>query len=452
MLQTQNKFLTLMLFVFATLTLNAQGLFESSTTGSDETDKPAISLGGYGRGVFYGGSKSFDYQSVFGEFALQGEVSAKHAFLFADLRFRGGLQYDSLGTVFQLKEAYAGYESDKFDIYLGEKIIKWGRTDGFNPTNNITPADYFFLTPEPDDQTLPNFLLQARWRITPQIELEAIGIPFYRPSVYRYELFDLGQTTSFTNPAFPEASFENTAVAGRLNVHLPAIGFSVSYFRGFSTMYGFDLKELIWGGIIPDIKLSAQTFLKNTTGFDFAIPAGSWVVRGELAYNHTTDYRDNMYIPNPGLSYVLALEHDFWGMTSILQYIGTYTFDFTSLTEPEPPSPGNNITMQDYITAMINKELTQFNRRIFYQQEVFNHALSLTLSRGFVHETLRAEIFSYYNFTSDEWFVRPALTWDITDRLQAALGGFYSKGPDKSLFFYSADVMNGIFFQLKVSF
>ena len=440
------------LMVFLSGTFYGQGLFESATADNEKPNKPVISFNGYGRGSFYGGSKSYDLQSVFGEFAVQGRLSANHAFLFADLRVRGGLQWDSLYTELQLKEAYAGYQSDKFDIYLGEKIISWGRTDGFNPTNNITPNDYFFLTADPDDQKLPNFLVDAKWHITPQINLEMIGIPFYRPSVYRYDLFDLGEYTRFTTPTMPAATFKNIGYAAHLNFELPAIGFSVSYFRGYDPLYGFDLKNLSWNYIVPDIELTARTYLKNTVGMDFSIPAGSWIFRGEAAYNHTTDYKDNMYIPNPGLSYVAGVEHNFWGATTILQYIGAYTFDFTELKEPEKPGEGNDNTLLDYMTGLIVNELTQFNRRIFYQQERFNHALSLYISKSFAHDAVRAEVMGYYNITSDEWFVRPQVTWDITDRIQTAIGGFYSKGPDKSIYYYSADVLNGGFVQLKVSF
>ena len=59
----------------------------------------------------------------------------------------------------QLKEAYAGYSGEKMDVLFGNQIVNWGRTDGFNPTNCITPSDYFFLTAEPDDQKLSNFML-----------------------------------------------------------------------------------------------------------------------------------------------------------------------------------------------------------------------------------------------------------------------------------------------------
>ena len=458
------------LIVFMVLlsgTFYGQGLFESATANEEKSNKPAISFNGYGRGSFYGGSRLYDFQSVFGEFGVQGKLSINHAFLFADLRARGGLQYDSLYATLQLKEAYVGYQSKQFDIYFGEKIITWGRTDGFNPTNNITPYDYFLLTADPDDQTLPNFLLDAKWHITPQIDLEGIVIPFYRPSVFRYDLFDLNQSgdyqgflhyesiTEFSRFVFPAKTFKNMAYAAKLNFEFPAIGFSLSWFRGYSTMYGFDLDTaLISSFIMPELKyniyLNPKTYLKNTVGFDFEIPAGRWIFRGETALNLTKDYRDNMYVPNPGIQYVAAVERDFGGWDFILQYIGSYTYDFEPLKEIPPYDP--SVPLNDYMYNVTYNELTQFNRRIFYQQEKYNHALSLYIGKSFAHDVVRAEVMGYYNITSEEWFVRPQVTWDITDRVQTSVGGFYSKGPDKSIYYYSADVLNGGFVQLKVSF
>jgi len=444
-----------------------QGLFESATAGSGKPNKPAISFNGYGRGSVYGGSKSYDYQSIFAEFGIQGRLSINHAFLFADLRIRGGLQFDSLYATLQLKEVYAGYQSNKFDIYLGEKIISWGRTDGFNPVNNITPYDYFFLTADPDDQKLPNFLLDAKWHITPQIDMEGIIIPFYRPSIFRYDLFDLNESgdyqgflhyesiAEFSRFVFPAKTFKNTAVAAKLNFEFPAFGFSFSWFRGYSTMYGFDLDTAMISSFTPsklkyNIYLNPQTYLKNTAGLDFEIPAGRWIFRGEMALNLTKNYRDNMYVPNPGMQYVAAVERDFGGWDFILQYIGSYTSRFEPLKEVPPYDPGNSLN--DYMYNVTYNELTQFNRRTFYQQEKFNHALSLYIGKSFAHDAVRAEVTGYYNITSDEWFVRPQVTWNITDRLQTAIGGFYSAGPDKSIYSYSSDVLNGAFVQLKVSF
>ena len=419
-----------------------QSLFEDASSATDES-KLAIDFTGYGRGSAFGGGESFDYGSVFAEFGIQGELSLNKAFLFTDLRFRAGIQFDSLYSSFQLKETYAGYQSDKIDIYFGAKIVSWGRMDGFNPTDNITPYDYFFLTADPDDQKLPNLLMQTKWHITPEIDFELILIPIYRPSIYRYDLFDLGEFTSFTHSTLPAKTFKNGSVGARFNFNLQKAGFSVSYFHGYDPYYGFNISNISMVDMMPSIELTAQPYLKNTIGADFAIPASSWIIRGEAAYNLTKDYAENMHIPNPDLQYVIGIEHPFWGVTTILQYIGQYTFDFISLDELPPPAN---------LYETIDRELTAFNRKIFNQQEKTNHALSLSLSKSFAYNTIDIEAIGYYNITSEEWLIRPKLSWSITDNLETSIGGFYSTGPDASIFSYASSVLNGAFIELRVSF
>ncbi len=421
----------------------SQSLFESSVNKPDEEKNLKIDFNGYGRGSAYGGSKFYDYSSVFTELGIQGKLSINRAFLFTDIRFRAGTLYDSLCATLQMKETYIGYQSNEFDVYFGAKIVSWGRMDGFNPTDNITPYDYFFLSADPDDQKLPNILLQTKWYITPQINFEFIAIPIYRPSVYRYDLFDLGEFTSFADPTLPLKSFENGSLAARFNFDLLKAGFSISYFHGYDPYYGFNVKNISWEGFAPSILLTAQAYLKNTIGADFDIPIGSWIIRGEAAFNQTTDYIEEMYIPMPDISYVAGIEHSFWGITTILQYIGKYTIDFVSLENLPPPEDLN---------YAIKRQLTNFNRKIFYQQERTNHALSLSLSESFAHETMNIEVMGFYNITSEEWFIRPKLRWMITDNLETSIGGFYSTGPDKSIFYYASDVLNGAFIELKVSF
>jgi len=425
------------------------------TQASEGNERKSITLNGFARGSAYGGGEAFDYSSLFGEFCLQGKWTGNKTFLFSDIRIRGGLNLGEEYTDFQLKEAYAGYSTDKIDIFLGNQIVAWGRTDGFNPTNNITPSDYFFLTADPDDQKLSNFMLRTRYRFTPAIDIDVIAIPFYVPSVYRYDLFNMGeygQFVNFTSTSLPEKTFQNGSVAARLNIELSRIGFSVSYFRGFDPFLGFDVKQIDWSSDRLSIQNSGTPYLKNTFGADFAIPAGDWIFRGEMAYNYTTGYDTVIYKPSPSLAYVAGIERSFAGISSILQYVGQYVTDFRELNKPVMGDMSDPMAIANYAGAMISYESAQFNRKIFNQQEKTNHALALTLSRSFAYDAWNVELTGYYNITSDEYMVRPKVTWRATDALSLSAGGSYMKGPENSVFWYSGPILNGAFLELKASF
>jgi hypothetical protein len=295
-------------------------------------------------------------------------------------------------------------------------------------------------------------MLRFKYRFAPKTELDIITIPVYRPSVYRFELFDFGPTVQFTDAILPEHTFSNSTIAARLNFELSKIGFSVSYFRGYNPEYGFDVIDIEWSANVPYVTNAAAYYLKNMIGVDLAVPLASWILRGELAYNITTEYESKMYVPNPDLHYVTGIERNFGGFYTILQYIGKYTFDFTELEEPILTVPEDPLALQQYTEELIYYEASSFNRKIFYQQKETNHAISITINKSFAYETLHAEIFAYYNFTSEEYMLRPKISWNITDALTTSAGCIYMAGPEMQIFDYAGPVLNGAFLELKVNF
>jgi hypothetical protein len=451
MIKYYSAFASILLVLLAYQTPFAQGIFESETksTLTQEESKPSIEFNGFARGLAYGGSENFDFNNVFAEFALKGRLAKNKAFLFADVRIREGLFFDNRDLQLQLKEVYAGYRGDKIDVLLGNQIVVWGRTDGFNPTNNITPNDYFFLTNDPDDQKLSNFMLRSKVKVTNAFEIDLIAIPFFKPSVYRYNLFQTNQPISYLDLENPEVNFENSTLAARLNFELPRIGFSFSYFNGYDPFYGFTIDSYtldpMW------INYKPKVYHKQTVGFDFALPINSTIIRGEMALNLTNDYATQMHIPNPDFYYVLGIERNIIKTTAILQYIGKYTLDFSELTKPIL-TDFTPEAIQLFAGEMMLYESVQYNRRIFNQQEETNHAIMLSLARSFLYEELNVELAGLYNFTSDDYLIRGNVRWSVTDALSANLGASYMLGPDKSIYNMAGKAMNGVYVGLTVKF
>jgi len=455
--------------------------------------------------------------SAFAEISLQPTIEKWGAVLKSDLRFREGYFFNELKNEWQIKELYVSYRRDKLSVALGNQIVNWGRTDGFNPTNNITPNDYFFLSADPGDQKLSNFMLKLNYRPAAGINLEWIGIPFYKKSNYRFDLFDLSNLGDagglfgtfgivpnivFGGDLLPERKLKNGSAAFRADFEFPAFGGSVSCFRGYdpyhgieigafdfsSLLSGIDLTSLLTGGfdlssllsgldfssLQPAVTIASAPYRKTTVGADFAVPAGKFIFRGEAAYNIVDNKDSKPYIPNSDLSYVAGLEANAGGFMLLAQYIGKYTFDFEELSEPvfdilgllfsssanpfdsaNPALPDlTNLlpAVQKYASETIEYQSKIFNRKIFNQQEKWNHAVSFTAAKSFAYEQLQAEFTGYYNFTSEEWMIRPKLAWKINDFLSLAGGGMYMRGNENTLYSYSSKVMNGGFVELKVSF
>jgi len=101
---------------------------------AQEIPDPSFSMNGYGRGVVFGGRNCYSLASVFSELSLQTSVTKSSALLETDIRFRTGMYFNERKTELQIRELYAGYKSQKFDAFLGNQIVTWGRTEGFSPT------------------------------------------------------------------------------------------------------------------------------------------------------------------------------------------------------------------------------------------------------------------------------------------------------------------------------
>jgi hypothetical protein len=424
----------------------------TAATENEESNQSKLVLNGNITGSVYGGTEKFDLASTFAEFSLQTTYSNGNAFLFADTRLRKGIFFGESMQELQIKELYGAFKNDKLSCTLGYQIVRKGRTDGFNPTDNLSPKNYFFLSADPDDQLLPNFMLRVSHHPVPEISIEAAIIPFYKPSVYRYDLFEMGNNVSFEEGIFPAYNFKNMSWSAAIDFEYPAFGGSLSWFRGYNPFHGFDVKNIDWSTGSPLIINAPVAYQKTSWGADFAIPVDNFIIRGEGAYNTTENEANKMYIPKTDLAYVLGLETNIAEFTVIAQYIGKFVPDFQDLVMPVFTDPMNPLAQMQYVNDVIDYENRMFNRRIFYQEKAANHALALTLNRSFGYDVWKAECTVYYNISSEEWLIRPELTVNINDGTSLSMGGNYMKGGEKTLFNYTSNVMNGVFAALKISF
>ena len=439
----------LVIITFSSFVINApaQGLFDTSTATTNRID-----LNGYTRGTIWGLGEEYDYTSAFGEFCLQSSFSTQNVAMFADVRFRSGIFFNEPATIFELKEAYASYRPGSFSFTLGQQIVNWGSTDGFNPTNNITPYNYFFLTANPDDQRIANFLLRSSWQISKKISWESIVIPVYKPSVYRYELFNLGINTTFGKAQKPDINFKNGTFATLLTFELKGISFSTSWFNGYDPFYGFGIDNIEWTAMGPKVNYKASFYRKNTAGFDIEIPLKHLIFRSEVAANFIDEDKEQNYLPSDGISAVGAIEIPKGDFLLLMQYIGSFTFNFTVLNKPVGDENLPQPLQMHYAEELIRYETAQFNRQIFHQQEKWNHALSLTARQMLTYQTLELEATGYYNITSEEWMLRPSISWKASHAIDLTIGAQLMNGEKSTVFYHASKIMNGVFVELKTIF
>jgi hypothetical protein len=392
--------------------LPAQSLFEEAT--KDASERPeALDLGGYLRSTLYVGraqtAEAGQIKSGYGEFSLKARVR-KEGFggAFAELRFREGQEFDA------------------------------------RISQNITPKDMLARSPDEDDRRLANFLIRAYYNAHP-VRLEGIWIPFYRPSRIPTEFISFPDNVLYGGYDYPPARIEDSAFALKLNLELPALDGSLSYFNGYNPFPGLSAEVLDVKP--PEIPVSlVNSFLTSyrmhVIGADFATTVGSTGLRGEIAYRRPHgDYRESPYIINPDLYYVLGFDREFPGNLSLIfQYLGRYVIDFEEL--PPPPGP----------SLLPIYQLEEKNRLLASQQFELSHALSLRIAKSFLYETLDVELMGYVNLTSEEFFLKPKVTYKIADALKLVVGGEWYQGPADTLFDLMDPYLSAFFGELRLSF
>ena len=441
------KWMGLVLMLFLSTSVLGQGLFEEAEKSKDK--EKAFELNGYLRSTFYLGKvpeeNKGELKSGYGEFSLKLKANKKSfGSAFAEVRFRNGYEFNNQISELNLREAYVSAYLGRFDFKLGNQIVVWGRADGINPTDNITPKNMLNRSPDEDDKRVSNFLLRAFYNAQP-VRFEFIWVPAFKPSVVPTDLIEFPPGITLGDSVYPDVSLENSAWAAKLNLELAAFDGSLSYFDGHNPFPGIsmDYPPPLPGSPVPGLTVSLESYRMRVFGADFSTTvAGSFGLRGEVAYMKPFgDYTNSSQIPNPDLRYIFGMDKEFSGNFSvILQYIGKYVYDFIPLVEPSDPAD---------IPAY---ELELKNRIITSQQYETSHSFSCRLGWILLHETMELELLSLANLTSEEFFVRARMAYDIADAFTFTLGGELYSGPEDTLFNFVEDHLSSVFAELKISF
>ena len=236
-----------------------------------------------------------------------------------------------------LSEFYVDMKLGKVDLRAGKQEIRWGRADGFNPTDNLIPYDYLDTFA---DERLAVPALKGDIYVG-NAHFEAVWVPIYTPT--RLPL--LGQRWFPSLPAttqappgpgmdpvtfdltyqdaggpLPARTFANGQWGVRWNQLIPRAEFSFSYFDGFDDIAFFRTSIL---PLSPPprprqlVSLGREYYRVHVAGADFASQLGPFGVRGEAAYFGQTD-PDN----RDHLLYVVGLDRSWGDWFAIVQYAG----------------------------------------------------------------------------------------------------------------------------------
>jgi hypothetical protein len=430
------------ILLLTTFSLPAQSLFDDALQG-DLSSSVALhyELNGYARGGIYvgpvPGKSGYESKDRYGEAALKLRLhKGQWGDAFSELRFRNTNNSASSTSSFYIREAYVSAYLGAFDLRIGQQLVQWGKADGYNPTNVITPLDLLVFSPDEDDRRISNFLIRSFYNCS-VLRLEAIWVPIYGSSVLPFSKVELLEGIRLNEPDYPDEAIENSAIALKLHYDGASLDSTLSYFNGFLPMPGLSTHT-----VTSILNIFPTAYRIQMIGADFSTTVGAYGLRGEFAYKEPHE-KDNTQqsIPNKQVEYILGLDREFGNFSLIIQYIGKHVFDYEDLTKTHQTSP-----------EFAKYKIALWNRLLSRQLKEWIHAISFRLAWNLCHETLSLELLGQINLSTEETFLKPKLSYDLTDDLTLSAGAQIYHGPDNTLFGLLDKKNSAGFIELKASF
>lgn len=309
------------------------------------------------------------------------------------------------------REAYLAYRDGPVDLKMGLQIVAWGRTDVLNPTDNLTPFRYNWLTMTDEEQRLGSFGFRLGYR-TAYGRVTAVILPLFRPSVS-----PLGDTNPVRISEHKPNDPVNT-VGLKFEQDGSTVEWSISYLHGPS----------LRPNLVPtsDFERSLQADLRhpksNVFGADLSAPWRSIIIRAEAAYSRYSnccevdgvDFRrhDNLFV-------VAGVEKALPGQLRLIGQVFEKRF-FDVQGKPVVGSPLRELALgASTLNDESRRSLTGLSFGLYPSQ--LATAYSATLDGAWIFQT-------------KDFVLRPRFHWILTEAVSINLVGDIYHGDDRAPF------------------
>jgi hypothetical protein len=329
-----------------------------------------------------------------------------------------------------LREGYVDISLGSVSVRAGKQIVAWGRADGINPTDTISPKDFRLLVPDDDDRRFGTYALKGTYYLR-SLSVTGLWLPGFQPDVVPVPGVPSGVVIREVVPrvkdTLAQAAFKIEQSGG-------AIDWSIAYFDGYDRS--------------PDLGLgtgagsAAQVLLRHhrirVIGGDAAAVVGRMGLRGEAAYTLTED-RDGLdpHAQNPFFFLVLGGDRTFGEYFNVnLQYLLLAVSDYHSPFDI-PARQGGEVAV---LHAAINNQL-----------ERVQQGATARVSNRWLQETVEAEATWAFFAPRFSHAVRAKLTYTFSDRWKGVVGFDYFDGEQPS-FFRTVAQNRAVFSELRLGF
>lgn len=440
-----------------------------SQAGSDNPASGAV-FGVFVRAGLYSWTESDDDRlhvpSAFSDIGVKLETAGGSGFkAFADARFRYGSEFGKPVNSLDIREAWVQMNGSKWNVSAGQRIIKWGRCDFTNPTNRLSPLNTVMRSPDREDMDMGNLLVSGSVFPWESVSLEAVFIPYYRPSILIIDPISLPAYVQIGQLPSLVTGSEMYSYALKADFHPRLIDFSLSWFDGYDPMPGIALTkfslELEQAIPLLEVGLSVLPYRNWVLGVDFETIAGPFGVRGEAAWSDPyLPSNSNEYVPFPEVEWVLGADWSsgIWRLTG--EYSGKHVLDFVPSTVA--PGLGTDMNLSDFVPLLsdpgfdpggyVKQQVGAFNRLYNNQLMKSYHSAGLRIESEMLYGRILPSVTSLYNFTSRDLLLIPEVKINPSDGLTLTAGAEIYSGKKGSLYDIVNDFMNGAYVSLRVDF
>lgn len=310
----------------------------------------------------------------------------------------------------EVREFYADLSGEQYKLRLGRQQVVWGKTDGLRLLDLVNPQDLReFILDDFIDSRVPLWIARGDIYVGDDT-LQLLLIPDYRPN-------DIADSGDRFEPAFlrgmrekilklsisyneedePGLTVGNSEYGFRYNGFAAGWDYSLNYFNSWddNPLY---FKDPATGGLIRRYRRYAMA------GGSFSNAFGSFVVRGEMAYNG-------------GRYFVTVDSADSDGMVRKNEVKGALGLDYT---------------VGDWLISgqVFESYILDYDDEIVFDESTTN--VSFLLNVKFLNETLDVKLLNIFGLNDSDAMNRLNLTYAVTDAWKVMAGGAVFNGPDDS--------------------
>ncbi|MDD3375457.1 MAG: hypothetical protein PHY73_07050 [Candidatus Omnitrophica bacterium] len=349
------------------------------------------------------------------------------------LAFRGDFtvdEYYSGKTDFELRELNLSLTPMSFmDVKLGRQTLTWGTGD-YLFINDMFPKDYVSFFTGRDDEYLKKPSDALKVSIYQELaNIDLIVIPHFTPNTTpkgdRLSFFDSFQggiagVNSDRDIIEPPFQMSNNEYALRLNRNFGSNEAALYYFHGFDKNPRSYMDEAAR-------KLYYEPL--DVYGASLRGPFASGIGNVEIGYLNSRDDRDgtNRMVENSFFKAMAGYSKDLGNDLRVgFQYLFEQRLDYDEYRD--------NLLPNDY------------------RWDEYRHLLTNRITKLFKNQTVMVSLFTFYSPSDNDGYVRPSVSYDISDQWKITFGANLPWGEDDITEFGQMKRNKNIYTRVRYSF